>query len=398
MRSMTGMGAATVKGDGAVVKVEIRSVNHRFFDLSVRAPSRLGVYESLIRERVAARLHRGRVTLSVELDLQRRHGEVIVDEEYVASFLRAARRLARRHGLPGEIEIAQVVSLPEVFTVRERSLPERTMRKLLLQAVDEALDRLDAMRAKEGRALVRELRRRCKAVSAHRKVLIHRTRNLPARLRRRLQQRLAEVGAQDVVDPQRLAQEVVLLAEKATVSEEWGFAPSYDDLLALVVARALREFPYMNARLSEDGTAIERLPDVNMGMAVDTERGLLVPVIRNIDQKGLRAFGTEFRALVERAREGKSLPDDLQGGTFTITNLGLYDIDAFTPMINLPEAAILGVGRIRPQPVVRDGAIVIRQMWLLSLVFDHRLVDGAPAARFLQRIKQLIESPFLLLG
>ncbi len=220
MRSMTGMGAATVKGDGAVVKVEIRSVNHRFFDLSVRAPSRLGVYESLIRERVAARLHRGRVTLSVELDLQRRHGEVIVDEEYVASFLRAARRLARRHGLPGEIEIAQVVSLPEVFTVRERSLPERTMRKLLLQAVDEALDRLDAMRAKEGRALVRELRRRCKAVSAHRKVLIHRTRNLPARLRRRLQQRLAEVGAQDVVDPQRLAQEVVLLAEKATVSEE----------------------------------------------------------------------------------------------------------------------------------------------------------------------------------
>ncbi len=133
-------------------------------------------------------------------------------------------------------------------------------------------------------------------------------------------------------------------------------------------------------------------------MAVDTERGLLVPVIRDADQKGLRAFGTEFRALVERARVGKATPEDLTGGTFTVTNLGMHEIDAFTPIINLPEAAILGVGRIQPKPVVRDGEIVVRQMWTLSLVFDHRLVDGAPAARFLQRIKQLIENPYLLLG
>jgi pyruvate dehydrogenase E2 component (dihydrolipoamide acetyltransferase) len=185
---------------------------------------------------------------------------------------------------------------------------------------------------------------------------------------------------------------------KASVTEEWGFAPGYNDLLGLIVARALREFPYMNARLSADGSAIERLPFVNLGMAVDTERGLLVPVIRDADQKGLRAFGAEFRALVERARVGKSLPDDLSGGTFTITNLGMYDVDAFTPIINLPEAAILGAGRIRPKAVVRDGQIVARQMWTLSLTFDHRLVDGAPAARFLQRIKQLVENPFLLLG
>jgi pyruvate dehydrogenase E2 component (dihydrolipoamide acetyltransferase) len=185
---------------------------------------------------------------------------------------------------------------------------------------------------------------------------------------------------------------------KATVAEEWGFAPGYNDLLGLIVARALREFPYMNARLGDDGQSIERLPHVNLGMAVDTERGLLVPVIRGADQMGLRAFGTEFRALVERARVGKSLPDDLSGGTFTITSLGTYEIDAFTPIINLPEAAILGVGRIQPKAVVRDGEIVARQMWTLSLVFDHRLVDGAPAARFLQRIKQLVENPFLLLG
>jgi pyruvate dehydrogenase E2 component (dihydrolipoamide acetyltransferase) len=185
---------------------------------------------------------------------------------------------------------------------------------------------------------------------------------------------------------------------KAAVSEAWGFAPGYNDLLGLIVARGLREFPYMNARLSEDGEAIERLAAVNLGMAVDTERGLLVPVIRDADQKGLRAFGTEFRALMERARVGRSLPDDLTGGTFTITNLGMYDIDAFTPIINLPEAAILGAGRIQPKAVVRDGEIVARQMWTLSLDFDHRLVDGAPAARFLQRIKLLIENPYLLLG
>jgi len=185
---------------------------------------------------------------------------------------------------------------------------------------------------------------------------------------------------------------------KAAVTEEWGFAPGYNDLLGVIVARALREFPYMNARLSEDGGALEHLPYVNVGMAVDTERGLLVPVIRDADQKGLRDFGAEFRTMVDRARVGKSLPDDLSGGTFTITNLGMHDVDAFTPIINLPEAAILGAGRIQPKAVVREGEIVARQMWTLSLVFDHRLVDGAPAARFLQRIKQLVENPYLLLG
>ena len=184
---------------------------------------------------------------------------------------------------------------------------------------------------------------------------------------------------------------------KAAVEGEWGFAPSYNDLLALIVARALREFPYMNARLRPDGQAIERLPFVNLGMAVDTGRGLVVPVIRDADRQGLRALGMQLRVLVERARAGKSLPDDLSGGTFTITNLGMYDVDAFTPIINLPEAAILGAGRIRPQPVVREGQVVVRQVWVLSLAFDHRLVAGAPAARFLQQIKRWVESPYMLL-
>jgi pyruvate dehydrogenase E2 component (dihydrolipoamide acetyltransferase) len=186
---------------------------------------------------------------------------------------------------------------------------------------------------------------------------------------------------------------------KAKVSEEWGFAPGYNDLLAMMVAKALRNFPYVNARLAPD--AIELLAHVNLGMAVDTERGLLVPVIRDADRKSLREFGAEFRELVDRARKGKSLPDDLNGGSFTITNLGMYDIEAFTPIINLPEAAILGVGRIIPKWVYRPespNAPVLRQMMALSLVFDHRVVDGAPAARFLQYIKQLVEEPYLLLA
>jgi pyruvate dehydrogenase E2 component (dihydrolipoamide acetyltransferase) len=191
------------------------------------------------------------------------------------------------------------------------------------------------------------------------------------------------------------ATELVAMRErlKGRVAEAWGFAPGYNDLLAKMTATALRQFPYMNARLTAE--AIEYLKPINMGMAVDTERGLLVPVIRNADQKSLRQFGAEFRQLVERARNRKSLPDDLSGGTFTLTSLGAFGVEAFTPVINLPEAAILGVGKIAPKVVARDGQAVVRTMCTLSLVFDHRLVDGAPAARFLRYLADLIEEPYL---
>jgi pyruvate dehydrogenase E2 component (dihydrolipoamide acetyltransferase) len=181
-------------------------------------------------------------------------------------------------------------------------------------------------------------------------------------------------------------------------ADSWGFKLGFNDLIGLIAARALREYPYMNARVSQDGRAVELLSAVNLGMAVDTPRGLLVPVIRDADQKTLREFGAVFRELVERARTGRSLPEDLSGGTFTITNLGMYDIDAFTPVINLPEVAILGVGRILEKVVPYKGEIRIRQRLTLSLVFDHRLNDGAPAARFLQAIKGTIENPYLLIG
>ncbi len=191
------------------------------------------------------------------------------------------------------------------------------------------------------------------------------------------------------------ATELVKLREslKTKKADAWGFAPGYNELIGLIVARKLNEYPYMNARLSQDGTQIEYLENVNLGFAVDTERGLMVPVVKDVDHLDLHDFGQQFRQLVKAARNGKIDPANLIGGTFTITNLGTYDVDAFTPVINLPELAILGIGLIKEKVVPIDGEVGIRKMMTLSLVFDHRLVDGAPAAAFLQKIKERIEYP-----
>lgn len=170
---------------------------------------------------------------------------------------------------------------------------------------------------------------------------------------------------------------------------------SYNAFLVMAVSRGLSEHPYMNARFTEAG--IERLPQVNVGVAVDTERGLLVPVVPEASSRDLFELDQILRGLLQRAKEGSSPPDELTGGTFTITNLGMYDIDAFTPIINPPESAILGVGRIIAKPVVVNGEVVVRERMALSLSFDHRVVDGAPAARFLQRAKHHIERPFALI-
>ncbi len=174
-----------------------------------------------------------------------------------------------------------------------------------------------------------------------------------------------------------------------------GLSAGDDAVLIWLAARALQEHRALNCSFV-DG-AIRLWPEINVGLAVDTEGGLLTPVVRRADRRGLAEIAGEVRAMVERARAGLSTPDDLSGGTFTITNLGAYDVDGFTPIVNLPECAGLGVGRVASRPVVDGGRIAIRQMMTLSLSFDHRLVDGAPAARFLQRLKQLIEDPFLLL-
>jgi pyruvate dehydrogenase E2 component (dihydrolipoamide acetyltransferase) len=177
--------------------------------------------------------------------------------------------------------------------------------------------------------------------------------------------------------------------------EKRGVKLSYEALFALVVAKALGEFPYMNA--TEIGGEIRLLDEIHIGLAVDTDRGLLVPVLRNADKKSIQEVAREVQTLVERTTEGKIMPEELRGGTFTITNLGMYEVDAFTPIINPPELAILGLGRIARRPAENEGQIALRHIMTLSLSFDHRLVDGAPAARFLRRIKQICEAPYLLL-
>ena len=170
---------------------------------------------------------------------------------------------------------------------------------------------------------------------------------------------------------------------------------TYTDLLVKVVANALREHPRLNTTLTDEG--IHLLPEINIGVAVALDDGLVVPVIRDADKERLSEISEQVRSFAERARSNQLTPGELQGGTFTITNLGNFGIDAFTPIINPPESAILGVGRILKKPVVHDDEIVARSMLTLSLTFDHRVVDGAPAAQFLQTVSGYIQDPYLLL-
>jgi pyruvate dehydrogenase E2 component (dihydrolipoamide acetyltransferase) len=173
------------------------------------------------------------------------------------------------------------------------------------------------------------------------------------------------------------------------------FDLTYTDLLVKAAALALRKHPRLNARIA--GQEIHLLPDVHIGVAVALDDGLIVPVVRNADRKGLKTIAEENRELAERARSGKLGPAEVSGGTFTITNLGTFGIDSFTPIINPPEAAILGVGRIVERIARRDADLVWQQMMTLSLTFDHRVVDGAPAAAFLQSLRELLERPEALL-
>ncbi len=147
----------------------------------------------------------------------------------------------------------------------------------------------------------------------------------------------------------------------------------------------------MNASLHGDKIVI---PDaVNIGIATSIEGGLMVPVVKNAQEKSLVEISKEIKGLAERARTGKATSDDVSGGTFTVTNLGVYGIDSFTPVITPGQSAILGVCRIVEKPVIVDGGIKIRSMMNLCLSFDHRVMDGAPAAEYLALLRGMLESP-----
>lgn len=165
--------------------------------------------------------------------------------------------------------------------------------------------------------------------------------------------------------------------------------PAYGDIIMRAVAQTLVEHPALNAAWREDRI---RYPDcVNIGFAVDTEAGLVVPVVRDAPKLALPELADLTRDLAERAKARRLSVEEMSGGTFTITNLGMAGIDAFTPIINWPECAVLGVGRIAQEPVVKGMKVVIGDRLWLSLTFDHRIVDGAPAARFLDAVRGRIE-------
>ncbi|MDI6690755.1 MAG: dihydrolipoamide acetyltransferase family protein [Candidatus Bathyarchaeota archaeon] len=164
---------------------------------------------------------------------------------------------------------------------------------------------------------------------------------------------------------------------------------SYTAILVAAVAKALREHLIMNSTL--DGDKIKVFEDINVGVAVATEQGLVVPVIHDADRKSLEEINAAIEKLMEKARHAKLAKKDVSRGTFTITNLGMYGVEFFTPIINPPEAAILGVGKIREKLVLIDGKIEAKPFIMLSLSYDHRIVDGAPAAEFLGKVKEKIE-------
>ncbi len=183
--------------------------------------------------------------------------------------------------------------------------------------------------------------------------------------------------------------------------ERQGGTLSMTSIMLKAVAGALRKFPRFNSSIDMDKEEILLKHYYHIGVAVDTDRGLLVPVIRDVDRKSIPELAIELAQLAEKARQGKTTPEDLSGGTFTITNIGSIGGTAFSPIINYPEVAILGMARARLQPVVmgdlENHAVVARLMLPLIITFDHRVLDGAEAARFLSTIIEALESPENLL-
>lgn len=312
----------------------------------------------------------------------------------------AARRLARERGVPleqirgsgerGRIHLADVEKYLEENAVKATPLARKV-------AEAEGIDLRNVSGSGVHGKILKE------DVESHRTPATAKTEDTLQKLegmRKIIAQRMAEsaftaphVTLTTEVDMTRsieLRQSLLPVIEKQT-----GYRLSYTEVIIKAVALCLRRHPHMRAQL--DGEYIRYVSDIHVGLAVAVDNGLLVPVIRHADQKGLAALTQESKTLAALARENKLKPDQISGGTFTISNLGMYAVDTFTPIINQPESAILGVGRIVEKAVGVNGQIVLRPMMSLSLSFDHRLIDGAPAAAFLTDLKRMLENPYELL-
>ena len=177
-----------------------------------------------------------------------------------------------------------------------------------------------------------------------------------------------------------------LIDRRQEVRQE--FNVTYTDFIVQACAHALRQHPRMNASLEEN--IIHVHGDIHVGLAVALDEGLIVPVVRDVDKKSLKDIAAEAKTLAEKARASQLKLEEVSGGTFTVSNLGMYGVDAFTPIINAPQSGILGVGRIVEKPVIYRGEVTKRSMMVLSLTFDHRMIDGAPAGAFLQTVADLL--------
>ncbi len=194
----------------------------------------------------------------------------------------------------------------------------------------------------------------------------------------------------DITELERIRKKYAHLAEKA------GGKLTVTAILIKVIEKALKKFPQFNASIDMQNNEIIYKKYINVGVAVDTEHGLLVPSLKNVDQKNIIELAAELAEVSQKARDRKLTMDDLQGGNFSISNLGGIGGTGFTPVVNSPEAAILGVSRAEMQPVYQDGNFVPRLMMPLSLSYDHRIIDGAAAARFLRWVCLALEEPLLL--
>jgi pyruvate dehydrogenase E2 component (dihydrolipoamide acetyltransferase) len=188
------------------------------------------------------------------------------------------------------------------------------------------------------------------------------------------------------IDMTEVSQRRMALKEKGGT-----LVPTINDFLLAAAARALRDFPSLNATFLEQGVQV--YSDINLGMAVALEEGLVVPVIRNADRLSLAALAQQSRELAEKAQKKKLLPLDYEGGTFTVSNLGMLGVDSFVAIINPPQCAILAAGRVALRVIADDDGMMTRSMMTATLSADHRIVDGAIAARFLQEVKRLLENP-----
>ena len=188
------------------------------------------------------------------------------------------------------------------------------------------------------------------------------------------------------------------MSEAARVREAFkseNIKISYNDIVSFVVCRALMEYPVMNSQLTEEGILVKDY--VNLGVAVALDEGLIVPVVKDADLLSLAQLSEATRAMAEKAKNGTLLPDDYKGGSFTTSNLGMFGLDSFVAIINQPESGILAIGAIKKTPVVVEDEVVVKPMMSLTLSYDHRIVDGAPAAQFLAAVKKYLEKPYLVL-